>query len=86
MYYSAATISGAFSGLIAYGVQTTLTTNATGRAPWRWLFIIEGVIAIAVGIMTWLLLPRFPDRMKNGKSWLFTKEEVELAIARSTCM
>ncbi|KAH8805236.1 retrograde regulation protein 2 [Xylogone sp. PMI_703] len=82
IYYSASTISGAYSGLIAYGVQSDLTMSATGRGPWRWLFIIEGVIGLTVGILTWLLLPRFPDKIKSGKSWLFTKEEVDLAMAR----
>jgi hypothetical protein len=35
--------------------------------------------------MTWLFLPRFPDKINNGKSWLFTREEVDLAVVRSAC-
>lgn len=46
--------------------------------------IIEGVIGILIGFTIVILLPNFPDRMKKGYSWLFTKEEVDLAIQRST--
>uniref|UniRef100_A0A8H7MY37 Major facilitator superfamily (MFS) profile domain-containing protein n=1 Tax=Bionectria ochroleuca TaxID=29856 RepID=A0A8H7MY37_BIOOC len=38
--YCATTISGAFGGLVAYGIQTMGTR--LGLDPWRWLFIIEG--------------------------------------------
>lgn len=85
-YYGAATISGAFSGLIAYGVQTTLTLEKTSREPWRWLFIIEGSMALFVGAMVVIFLPRFPDQLRGRKHWLFTPEEVELAIKRMRCM
>ncbi|KAJ9136537.1 MFS general substrate transporter [Coniochaeta hoffmannii] len=83
MYYSTATLAGAFSGLIAYAVGKNLTTAETGRAPWRWLFIIEGVIGIGSGLIVLVLLPPFPDKMKNGKNWLFSREKIELAIQRS---
>ncbi len=59
-----------------------MTVAGTGKAPWHWLFIIEGVIAIVVGLIVLLLLPAFPDKMKGGKNWLFSKEEIELAIQR----
>lgn len=84
LYYSTATLSGAFSGLIAYAIGKNLTKAETGRAPWRWLFIIEGVIGILSGLVIMVLLPPFPDKMKKGKNWLFTEEEIQLAIQRSS--
>ena len=84
LYYSAATLSGAFSGLIAYGILKNLTLESTGRDPWRWLFIVEGSMAMGVGVLTWIFLPRFPDQMKIGKHWLFNKEEIALAAQRSS--
>jgi len=36
-------------------------------------------------ILTWVALPRFPGRMKNGNNRLFNKEEVLLAIKLSAC-
>jgi hypothetical protein len=34
--------------LIAYSIEKHLSLEKTGRAPWSWLFIIEGVLAIGV--------------------------------------
>jgi hypothetical protein len=59
-----------------------MTRAATGKDPWRWLFIIEGVMSICIGIFIMTMLPRFPDKMKNGKNWLFTSQEIELTIQR----
>jgi MFS family permease len=80
MFYSAATISGVFSGLIAYGIQEHLYSK-TGRPTWEYLFIIEGSAGLGIGILMWLMLPPFPDQMT--KNWLFKKEEVKLAVDRS---
>jgi hypothetical protein len=85
--YSAATISGAFGGVIAYGVQVNLTYAATGRQPWQWLFIIEGSMAILGSLLVILLLPRFPDDLESRgkKHWLFTAEEIDIAAERCAC-
>lgn len=80
--YWSATMSGAFSGLIAYGVGNDLTLDKTGKEPWRWLFIIEGAIAGVVGGALWLWLPAFPENIK-GKHWLFTSNQLNLAKERS---
>ena len=87
MFYACATIAGAFGGLIAYGVQKNLTVKATGRTPWSWLFLIEGVMAVGVGAAVFAVLPRFPDDLKARQSagerhWLFTAEEIEMAFKR----
>jgi MFS family permease len=82
--YLAATISGAFSGLIAYGVGTSLTADTTGKTSWRWLFIIEGSLAMAVGLAICLLLPQSPDKLKR-KHWLFAPADIEIAKGRSAC-
>ncbi|KAH8697045.1 retrograde regulation protein 2 [Talaromyces proteolyticus] len=74
----------AFGGLIAYGIQHDLTYTVTGRHPWAWLFLIEGLLAVFAGLLVLVLLPRFPDdlRARNRKHWLFTKEEIDLAADR----
>ena len=82
--FSLSTLSGAFSGLIAYAIGEKLTKANSGRSPWSWLLLIEGVIAIFAGLIVMVLLPPFPDRMRNGKNWLFSKEEINLAIQRTT--
>lgn len=68
--YCATTISGAFGGLIAYGIQTMGTRR--GLAPWRWLFIIEGAISLAVGLVSLLTIPVSAD-----KAWFLNAEQAE---------
>ncbi|KAI1419390.1 major facilitator superfamily domain-containing protein [Xylaria sp. FL1777] len=76
LLYSGALISGAFSGLIAAGVNANLD-GARGYAAWQWLFIIEGVITVGVAIIAIPILPNFPRTTK----WL-SEEEKALAIWR----
>ena len=79
-FYSAATIAGGFSGLIAYAIQKNLN-GALGHPSWYWLFIIEGAAGIFVGLLCWVLLPPSPDQLKK-KHWIFTDDEIDLAINR----
>jgi len=74
--YSGALISGAFSGLIAAGIRGNMN-GALGYSAWHWLFIIEGVITIAVAFAAFFILPNFP----RTTTWL-TEEERALAIWR----
>lgn len=84
--YSAATISGAFSGLIAYGAVRNLSEPATGMPPWRWVYIIDGSVALLIGFMVLLFLPSFPENVRaKGKHWLFTQEELDVACQRTAC-
>ena len=76
MFYSGALISGAFSGLIAAGVEAHLN-GARGMLAWRWLFIIEGSITIFIALISYFILPNFP----RTTSWL-TEEERQLAAWR----
>ncbi|KAK4504577.1 hypothetical protein PRZ48_005493 [Zasmidium cellare] len=81
--YWAATISGAFSGLIVYAVGNSLRLDNTGRESWRWLLIIEGSMAMFVGLLVWLILPPSPDKLKR-KTWLLSSDEVLMALQRSS--
>ncbi|KAL6873025.1 major facilitator superfamily domain-containing protein [Trichoderma novae-zelandiae] len=80
-FYSAATIAGGSSGLIAYANQKNLD-GAWGHAAWQWLFIIQGCAGIFVGVCAWHLLPPSPDQIKDMKHWVFSKAELEVAIKR----
>lgn len=44
---------------------------------WRWLFLIEGVITVAVAILALFVLPNFP----RTTSWL-NEHEVAMAVWR----
>ncbi|KAL4804583.1 major facilitator superfamily domain-containing protein [Aspergillus unguis] len=74
-FMCSATLSGAFGGAIAYGVGHL--NGRRGLEGWRWLFIIEGVPSIAVGILVFLFLPSYPEKA----GWL-SAEEKELQTRR----
>ncbi|OJJ60513.1 hypothetical protein ASPSYDRAFT_146706 [Aspergillus sydowii CBS 593.65] len=76
LLYSGSIISGAFSGLIAAGVINNLN-GARGLMAWRWLFIIEGAITIAIAFIAYFIIPDLP----RTTSWL-SEEEKELAAWR----
>ncbi|KAK4501957.1 hypothetical protein PRZ48_007767 [Zasmidium cellare] len=75
LLYMAAALSGAFGGLIAYGVETMGTR--LGLAAWRWLFIIEGAVSVALCSMAWFTLPR-----SSEQAWFLTEEENEVMRVR----
>lgn len=73
--YGATALSGAFGGLIAYGIQQ-MGTRA-GIEAWRWLFIIEGIISLLFGLLCWISLPKSSDH-----AWFLSTEERQLVKDR----
>jgi MFS family permease len=74
--YTGSLISGAFSGLIAAGITNNMDGDLGMRA-WRWLFLIEGVLTVAIALAAFFILPNFPRTTK----WL-SEEETALAVWR----
>ncbi|KAK9764553.1 hypothetical protein K7432_007852 [Basidiobolus ranarum] len=73
--YSATIIAGAFGGLLAYGIiQMNGVSHLTG---WQWLFIIEGLPTLILGIAAYFYLPDFPETAS-----FLTKQERNLLIDR----
>ncbi|PLB53833.1 permease of the major facilitator superfamily [Aspergillus steynii IBT 23096] len=60
IFYSGSLLSGAFGNLIAAGILNGLDGHR-GISAWQWLYIIEGVITIAIGLVVAVVLPDFPD-------------------------
>lgn len=48
-------LSGAFGGLLAYAIFKM--NGVGGKAAWRWLFIIEGLVSLVIGLLSYALLP-----------------------------
>ncbi|KAK3346651.1 major facilitator superfamily domain-containing protein [Lasiosphaeria hispida] len=55
IFYTAASLSGAFGGLLARGLSAIAPRG--GLEGWRWIFIIEGLITVVAGGIAYLLLP-----------------------------
>ncbi|KAG1145273.1 hypothetical protein G6F37_005701 [Rhizopus arrhizus] len=59
VFVAGSQVSGAFSGLISGAISQNLD-GVHGMRGWKWLFIIEGLIAVVIGITGFFLLPDFP--------------------------
>ncbi|KFY39708.1 hypothetical protein V494_03885 [Pseudogymnoascus sp. VKM F-4513 (FW-928)] len=59
LFYSGASIAGAFSGLLAYGINNM--NGIGGYEGWRWIFIIEGLLTVFVAFITYFVMHDFPD-------------------------
>ncbi|OAA36219.1 Major facilitator superfamily domain, general substrate transporter [Beauveria brongniartii RCEF 3172] len=52
----------AASGLIAYGILQM--RGVAGLSGWQWLFLIEGMLTIVIGIVFGLLVPESPETLQ----------------------
>ncbi|KAF2271751.1 MFS general substrate transporter [Westerdykella ornata] len=59
VFYVAASLSGAFSGLLAFAIQKL--DGRAGLSGWQWIFLIEGLIPVALALVIWKILPDSPE-------------------------
>lgn len=59
VFYASASLSGAFSGLLAYGIEHM--DGVANFGGWRWIFILEGLVPVAVAIPLYFFLPDKPE-------------------------
>lgn len=75
LFFSAASVAGAFSGLLAYGIaHMDGVGNLEG---WRWIFILEGILTVIVAIMAYFTLYDFPET-----ATFLTEEERAFVVYR----
>ncbi|KAK7417372.1 hypothetical protein QQX98_004649 [Neonectria punicea] len=61
-FFSAAALAGSFGGLLAAGIEKM---NGIADIPgWAWIFILEGLLTIIVGIISFWMVHDFPDEAK----------------------
>lgn len=56
LFFTGASLAGAFSGLLAAAIRK-MDNMPTGHAGWRWIFILEGIFTVLVGMASWYMLP-----------------------------
>lgn len=75
VFYVAASLAGAFSGLLAYGIEKL--DGRSGIAGWQWIFLIEGLIPVGLSLIIWKVLPDSPETAK-----FLTQSERDLLVRR----
>ncbi|KAK4129087.1 MFS general substrate transporter [Parathielavia appendiculata] len=62
IFFSAAAISGSFGGLLAAAIENM---DGVGNLPgWSWIFILEGLLTMVVGVASFWMVHDFPDEAK----------------------
>ena len=77
IFFSAASMAGAFSGLLAFALQNM---DGIGRLEgWRWIFIMEGIVTVVVGCCIPFILPDSPARASflSPQEKAFIKDRLE---------
>jgi len=62
IFFGAASIAGAFSGLLAFGIS--FMAGTAGLLGWSWIFILEGIATVIVGVVAFFVLVDFPATAK----------------------
>ena len=75
IFYTAASLSGAFGGLLARGLSAI--GHRGGLDGWRWIFVIEGLLTVSCGAISFLGLP---NGIQTAK--FLSPSERELALQR----
>ncbi|KAF9039625.1 MFS general substrate transporter [Hymenopellis radicata] len=61
-FFGAASLAGAFSGLLAFAIS--FMSGTRGLLGWSWIFILEGIATVAIGILAFFVLVDFPATAK----------------------
>ncbi|KAK8081132.1 pantothenate transporter [Apiospora hydei] len=67
-FYICGNLSGIFSGILAFAFDHL--SGYGGLSGWQWLFLVESLATVVMGVIVWFTLPDFPDTA----SWLSEKE------------
>jgi len=62
IFFSAATLAGAFGGLLARAISNL--SGVGGRPGWAWIFLIEGLVTIVVALFAKLFVNDSPETAK----------------------
>ncbi|KAM3514399.1 hypothetical protein MY11210_001953 [Beauveria gryllotalpidicola] len=75
MFFSAASVAGAFSGLLAFAISKM--HGVGGLEGWRWIFILEGIFTVVVAVVSYFTLYDFPE-----SAGFLTEEERAFVVYR----
>ncbi|KAM7213181.1 MFS general substrate transporter [Rhypophila decipiens] len=82
-FWTAMSVADIMSALLAQGLLRM--RGVEGHSGWRWLFLIEGLLTMLIGIFAFLLMPAGPCQTKSwfrGKNGWFTEREEKVIVNR----
>ncbi|KAH7470126.1 hypothetical protein FOMA001_g14653 [Fusarium oxysporum f. sp. matthiolae] len=79
LFWLAGSVGSMFSGFLQGAAYTNLN-GVHGRAGWRWLFIIDGLITVPLAIAGYFFFPNLPQ--DGERTWWTTEEEHILSVKR----
>ena len=59
IFFSAAALAGSFGGLLAAAIAKM--GGVGGKAGWSWIFILEGLGTVIIGVLSFWMVHDFPD-------------------------
>ncbi|KAJ1970600.1 hypothetical protein H4R34_006009 [Dimargaris verticillata] len=68
-FFSASALANAFGGVLAYGIHHM--DGIGGLEAWRWLFLLEGIPTVLLGVVVFYFLPDSPSAV----AWLSDTEK-----------
>lgn len=60
LFFTFGLLGPCFGGLLAYAIRNM--NGVQGKEGWRWIFILEGILTIAVSFLLFVLVPGFPEK------------------------
>lgn len=66
LFFTAASLSGAFSGLLAAAIQQM--DGLRGIKGWQWIFILEGLFTVCFGLFSFAMFPNSPANVITFRS------------------
>ncbi|KAK4464568.1 major facilitator superfamily domain-containing protein [Cladorrhinum samala] len=77
-FWTAMVFADIFAALSAFGLLHM--RGVGGLSGWRWLFLVEGLVTLGFGLMSFVLMPAGPtqtaSRWRGEKGWFTPREEI----------
>lgn len=84
-FFSAATLAGAFGGVLARGIAEM--DGVGGKPAWAWIFILEGLLSVLVSCAAYWAIRDYPDARRtttttSGKKYFLSEAERREVLRR----
>ncbi|KAL2105346.1 hypothetical protein VUR80DRAFT_8526 [Thermomyces stellatus] len=77
-FYTASYATQILAAFLAFGLLRM--RGVAGWAGWRWLYLIEGIVTMLIGVASWFYLPPSPTQTAGGirgkDGWFSEREEI----------